>query len=58
MTPYPASQAVPWSQRVTPLTQEFLKLHKDAYKAALEAPDEASQAIVQVMDQVYYAAVN
>ena len=43
-------------QKITPRTQEFLKLHKDAYKAALESPGEASQAVVQAMDQVYYSA--
>ena len=43
-------------RKITPRTQEFLKLHKDAYKAALEAPDKASQAVVQAMDQVYYSA--
>ncbi|KAK0515816.1 hypothetical protein JMJ35_001850 [Cladonia borealis] len=46
------------SRKITQRAQEFLKLHKDAYKAALEAPDEASQAIVQAMDQVYYYAVD
>ena len=43
-------------RKITPRTQEFLKLHKDAYKVALEAPDKVSQAVVQVMDQVYYSA--
>ena len=43
-------------RKITPRTQEFLKLHKDAYKAALEAPNKASQAVVQAMDQVYYSA--
>ena len=45
-------------RKITPRTQVFLKLHKDAYKAALEAQalEEASQAVVQSMDQVYYSA--
>lgn len=45
-------------RKVTPRTQEFLKLHKDAYKVALEgqAPAEAARAVVQAMDQVYYSA--
>ena len=43
---------------ITPRTQEFLRLHKDAYKAALDAgaPEKASRAVVQAMDQVYYSA--
>ena len=45
-------------RKITPRTQEFLKLHKDAYKAALdaEAPEKASRAVVHAMDQVYYSA--
>jgi hypothetical protein len=45
-------------RKITPRTQEFLKLHKDAYKAALdsEAPEKASRAVVQAMDQVYHSA--
>lgn len=45
-------------QKITPRTQEFLKLHKDAYKVALdgEAPDKASRAVVQAMDKVYFSA--
>ena len=45
-------------RKITPRTQEFLKLHKDAYKAALDgvAPEKASRAVVQAMDQVYYSA--
>lgn len=45
-------------RNVTPRTQEFLNLHKDAYKAALEdsAPGNASRAVVQVLDKVYYSA--
>lgn len=45
-------------RKITPRTQEYLKLHKDAYKAALDggAPGKASQADVQAMDQVYYSA--
>ena len=38
----------------------FLRpLHKDAYKAALEAQasEEASRAVVQAMDQVYFCAI-
>lgn len=45
-------------RKITPRTQEFLKLHKDAYKAALNGvtPEKASRAVVQAMDQVYYSA--
>jgi hypothetical protein len=37
---------------------EFLELHKDVYKAALDsrAPEKASCAVVQAIDQVYYSA--
>ena len=45
-------------RKFTPRTQEFLRLHKDAYKVALdnESPDKASRAVVQALDQVYYSA--
>ena len=45
-------------RKITPRTQELLKLHKDAYKVALDggAPEEASRAVVQAMDQVYCSA--
>ncbi|KAF6225543.1 hypothetical protein HO133_009543 [Letharia lupina] len=45
-------------RKITPRTQEFLKLHKDAYKVALdgEVPDKASRAVVQAMDKVYFSA--
>ena len=45
-------------RKITPRTEEFLKLHKDAYKAALnhEVPDQASRIVVQAMDRVYYSA--
>ncbi|KAI9787510.1 MAG: hypothetical protein M1839_000040 [Geoglossum umbratile] len=45
-------------RKITPRTQEFLKLHKDAYKAALNggAPEKASRAVVQAMDRVYCSA--
>lgn len=45
-------------RKITPRTKEFLKLYKDAYKAALdvETPEKASCAVVQAMDQVYYSA--
>lgn len=45
-------------QKITPRTQEFLRLHEDAYEVALdtEVPDKASQAVVQAMDQVYASA--
>ncbi|MCJ1481905.1 hypothetical protein MMC06_002066 [Schaereria dolodes] len=45
-------------RKITPRTQAILKLHKDAYKAALDngAPEKASRAVVQAMDQVYYSA--
>ena len=41
---------------ITPRTQEFLKMHKDAYKVALdvEPSDKAALAVVQAMDTVYY----
>ena len=41
-------------RKITPRTQEFLKLHKEAYKVALdgEALDKASRAVVQAMDKV------
>lgn len=40
-------------RKITPRTQEFLKLHKDAYKTALDggAPEKASCAFVQAMDR-------
>ena len=42
-------------RKITPRTQEFLRLHKDAYKVALvgEAPKTASRAVVQALDKVY-----
>ena len=45
-------------RKITPRTQEFLKLHKEAYKVALdgEALDKASHAVVQAMDRVYSSA--
>ena len=45
-------------RKITPRTREFLKLHRDAYKAALDskAPEKASRAVVQALDQVYYSA--
>ena len=45
-------------RKITPRTQVFLTLHKDAYKVALEAqaPKKASQAVVQAMDEVYCSA--
>jgi hypothetical protein len=45
-------------RKITPRTQEFLELHKDAYKVALEseASEKASRAVVQAMDRVYYSA--
>ena len=44
-------------RKITLRTQEFLKLHKDAYKAALkgEISDRESRVVVQAMDQVYYS---
>lgn len=46
------------TRKITPRTQEFLRLHKDAYEIALdsEAPDKASRAVVQALDRVYYSA--
>ena len=44
-------------RKITPCTR--LKLHEDAYKVALDdggAPEEASRAVVQAMDRVYYSA--
>lgn len=45
-------------KKITPRTQEFLKLHKDAYEVALkhQASVEASRAVVQAMDEVHYSA--
>lgn len=42
-------------RNITPRTQEFLKLHKEAYESALKDPDKASRAVVQAMDQVYHS---
>ena len=44
-------------QKITPRTREFLKLHKDAYTVALDsgAPEKASRAVVQAMDQAYHS---
>ena len=46
-------------QNNTPRLLEFLKLHEDAYQVALDdgPPMEASCAVVQAMDRVYYSAV-
>ncbi|KAI9808903.1 MAG: hypothetical protein M1826_004020 [Phylliscum demangeonii] len=45
-------------RKITPRTQVFLKLHKDAYEAALDdgKPEKASRAVVQAMDRVYSSA--
>lgn len=45
-------------RKITPRTQEFLKLHKHAYKIALnnEAIDQSSQAIIQAINTVYFSA--
>ena len=45
-------------RNITPRTEVFLKMHKDAYKNALndESPDMASLAVVQALDQVYYSS--
>lgn len=45
-------------RKITPRTEEFLKLHKDAYKTALnyEDSDQASRMVVQAMDRIYYSA--
>lgn len=45
-------------RKITPRTREFLRLHKDAYKVALDgsSPEEASRAVVQALDQVYHSA--
>ena len=44
-------------RKITSRTQEFLKLHKDAYEIALDrkASDKTSRAVVQALDQVYYS---
>lgn len=44
-------------RKVTPRTQEFLELYKEAYKVALDvkAPAEASRAVVQAMDKAYFS---
>ena len=48
----------PAKRIITPRTQEFLKIHKDAYKIALdvEPSDKAALAVVQAMDTVYYSS--
>lgn len=45
-------------RNITPRTQEFLKMHKEAYKAALEeeVPQSTSQAVVQALDKVYHSS--
>ena len=42
-------------RKIIPRTQEFLNLHRDAYKVALgETSDKSSRAVVQALDKVYY----
>lgn len=45
-------------RKITPRTNEFLQIHKEAYKAALdsETPKQESCAVVRAMDRVYYSA--
>lgn len=42
-------------RKVSPRTQELLKIHEDACKVALgdETPDEAARVLVQALDKVY-----
>jgi hypothetical protein len=42
-------------RNITPRTEAFLALHKEALKVALtgQAPSEASRSVVQALDQVY-----
>ncbi|KAL8721791.1 MAG: hypothetical protein Q9225_001591 [Loekoesia sp. 1 TL-2023] len=44
-------------RKITPRTEEFLKMHKEAYKAALDgqSPERASCAVVQALDKIYYS---
>lgn len=44
-------------RKITPRTQELLKIHEDACKVALgdETPDEAARVVVQALDKVYYS---
>ena len=45
-------------RKIAPRPQEFLRLHKDAYKVALAggAPEEASRAVLHAMDRVCCSA--
>lgn len=45
-------------RNITPRTVEFLNMHKDAYKVALEndSPPSTSLAVVQALDRVYFSA--
>lgn len=43
-------------RNITPRTVEFLRQYKDAYKCALEAPDDSSIAVVQALDKVYHSS--
>ena len=45
-------------RNITPRTEAFLALHKEALKVALtgQAPSEASRSVVQALDQVYMSA--
>ena len=45
-------------RRITPRTQEFLKLQKEAYENALDGgtPGTDPRAVVQAMDKFYYSA--
>ena len=45
-------------RNITPRTKEFLRLHKEAYKLALESPNEREKscAVVQALDKVYYSS--
>ena len=42
-------------RKITPRTEEFLRLHKNAYKVALKAEtsNENSRAVVQALDKIY-----
>ena len=46
------------TRKITPRTREFLQLHKEAYRIALEnaAPTTEALAVVQALDRVYSSA--
>ncbi|KAL6718707.1 hypothetical protein ACLMJK_002941 [Lecanora helva] len=44
-------------RKITPRTKEYLRLHRDAYKVALEGdrPEHEAKAVVQALDNVYFS---